>query len=220
MFGGAAPGGSPCGAFRLDRRQRLLFDAEGRVVPLRPRAAGVLDILLQQPGRVVSRRVLLDQVWQNLAVTDDSLTQCVVEIRRAIAGSGVTLRTVPRRGYRLDIGEGTVLPTIAVRHFPQHGGGVLGDALAQEVAVELVRDGVPVVLGGHACFYLLGSVRPVGSSHRLVVQLVEAPSSAVCWGGVFDLAEELSAGIARRIAEEVRRRIAPPGAALGGYAQA
>ena len=220
MFDGALPDGSPCGRFRLDRRQRLLFDADDRILSLRPRAVGVLDILLQQPGRVVSRRALLDAVWRNLAVTDDSLTQCVVEIRRAIAGSGATLRTFPRNGYRLDIGDDRALPSIAVQPFLQHGGGVLGDALSQEVAVELARDGVTVLLGGSARFRLLGSLRPVGPTHRLVVQLVEVASGVLRWGGAFDLAEEPSGCIARRVADEVRRRIAPREPALGGYAQA
>ena len=41
-------------------------------------------------------------VWPGIAVTDDSLVQCIGEIRRAIGDEAhAVVRTVPRRGYRL-----------------------------------------------------------------------------------------------------------------------
>ena len=50
------------------------------------------------PGRT------LENVWPNVIVTEDSIAQCVREIRRAIGDSkGVFLRTVMGRGYRLDV---------------------------------------------------------------------------------------------------------------------
>ena len=41
-------------------------------------------------------------VWPGIAVTDDSLVQCIGEVRRAIGDEAhAVVRTVPRRGYRL-----------------------------------------------------------------------------------------------------------------------
>jgi TolB-like protein len=57
---------------------------------------------LRNPGRVVGRSEILDAVWPGLFVSDDSITQCVVELRRAMGEVGTALlRTVPRRGYLL-----------------------------------------------------------------------------------------------------------------------
>ena len=56
-----------------------------------------------RPGRVLSKPELLDAVWPGVIVTDDSLSQCVNELRAALGESGQRLlKTVPRRGYMLD----------------------------------------------------------------------------------------------------------------------
>ena len=58
--------------------------------------------LARRPGEVVTKRDLMAWVWPGVAVTDDSLVQCVVEIRRALGDSGQrVVRTMPRRGYVL-----------------------------------------------------------------------------------------------------------------------
>ena len=50
----------------------------------------------------VSKAELMDAVWPGLVVTDDSLTQCVGELRAALGEPGL-VKTVPRRGYRLEL---------------------------------------------------------------------------------------------------------------------
>jgi transcriptional regulator HilA, main transcriptional regulator of SPI1 len=88
---------------------------EGRAeeVVLRPKTAAVLIHLLRHAGEVVSREALLDAVWPDIAVTDDSVTQCVSEIRRALGQAGPRLlRTLPRRGYLLDASPESV-PEVA-----------------------------------------------------------------------------------------------------------
>ena len=59
-------------------------------------------MLARRPGEVVAKDEIFAAVWRNVHVTDDSLTQCVGEIRRAMGDSahGV-VQTVPKRGYRL-----------------------------------------------------------------------------------------------------------------------
>src|SRR6476659_7037261 len=48
----------------------------------------------------------MEAVWPGVAVTDDSLVQCIHQIRRALGDDGhAILKTVPKRGYRF------VLPT-------------------------------------------------------------------------------------------------------------
>ena len=72
----------------------------GRSSRLRPQTAAVLAHLLAHQGQVVSKEALLQAVWSNLVVTENSLSQCLSEIRRALGDSAVLLlETIPRRGY-------------------------------------------------------------------------------------------------------------------------
>jgi TolB-like protein/DNA-binding winged helix-turn-helix (wHTH) protein/Tfp pilus assembly protein PilF len=77
-------------------------DPSDRRVPLRPQCMDVLRVLVERPDRLVPRDEIMRAVWPDVAVTDDSLVQCIGEIRRAIGdGRHEVLRTVPRRGYLL-----------------------------------------------------------------------------------------------------------------------
>lgn len=70
-----------------------------RQARLRPRSAAVLAVLLEERGRVVGREALMRQVWPDAVVTDDSLAQCIKEIRRALGPAAERIRTLPRVGY-------------------------------------------------------------------------------------------------------------------------
>ncbi len=57
---------------------------------------------LKTPGELLDRDTINRVIWSDIAVTDDSITQCVRDIRRAIGDDAQRiLRTVPRRGYLL-----------------------------------------------------------------------------------------------------------------------
>ena len=90
------------GAFVLDLQRAELL-REGVAVPLRPKAFALLALLAQQAGRMLPKEEILDTIWPGVVVTEDSLTQCVHELRTALGEHGAGLvRTVPRRGYRFD----------------------------------------------------------------------------------------------------------------------
>jgi TolB-like protein len=56
----------------------------------------------RRPGELITKRDLNARVWPGVSVTDDSLVQCVVEIRRALHDNRQrVVRTMPRRGYLL-----------------------------------------------------------------------------------------------------------------------
>ncbi|MFT6024411.1 MAG: adenylate cyclase [Ascidiaceihabitans sp.] len=85
-----------------DVEKELLEDAHGQLINLRPQSAQVLNILARNLGDIITKDALLDAVWPNVSVTEDSLVQCISDIRRAIADKDRTLvRTVPKRGYML-----------------------------------------------------------------------------------------------------------------------
>jgi DNA-binding winged helix-turn-helix (wHTH) protein len=70
--------------YTLDLDQARLFDRHGQAVELRPQALAVLLELGRRHGELVTKLDLSARVWPGVSVTDDSLVQCVVEIRRAL----------------------------------------------------------------------------------------------------------------------------------------
>jgi len=91
------------GDFRLDAARGALLRGEDEI-HLRPQSFRVLEYLVRNAGRLVTRRELMDAVWGPAVVTDDSLTQCLIDIRRALGdeASGA-VRTVPRRGFVFEL---------------------------------------------------------------------------------------------------------------------
>jgi DNA-binding winged helix-turn-helix (wHTH) protein/tetratricopeptide (TPR) repeat protein len=97
--------------FTLDLSRRVLLRA-GNEVPLRPQVFDVLVYLAEHHGRVISKRELFDAVWGGAARTDDSVVQCIVDIREALGDTEhVLVKTVPRRGYLLtsEVGDSPAL---------------------------------------------------------------------------------------------------------------
>jgi DNA-binding winged helix-turn-helix (wHTH) protein len=89
--------------FVFDPTRGILLGPDGQEVPLRPKAFSLFQYLVVNAGRVVNRQELLDAIWPGVFVSDDSITQCVGEIRRALGPDNVSvLRTIPRRGYIFD----------------------------------------------------------------------------------------------------------------------
>jgi DNA-binding winged helix-turn-helix (wHTH) protein/tetratricopeptide (TPR) repeat protein len=85
--------------YTLDRgRGTLLVD--GKPLHLRPQAYELLSYMAAQPGRLVSKDELISHVWHGRAVGDDSLVQCLRDVRTALGPQGASaIRTVRGRGY-------------------------------------------------------------------------------------------------------------------------
>ncbi|MEZ5449347.1 MAG: winged helix-turn-helix domain-containing protein [Thiolinea sp.] len=71
-------------------------------------------MLAEHQGRVVSKDELFAEIWKEVTVTDDSLVQCIAEIRRVLHDSEhKILQTVPRKGYVLTVDEAPMSAVIA-----------------------------------------------------------------------------------------------------------
>ena len=82
-------------------------------VVLRPKSFEVLTYLVQRHGQLVTKAALTEAVWPDTAVMDNSLAQCIVEIRRAVGDETQQLiRTVARRGYLFTAPVTTLVPEI------------------------------------------------------------------------------------------------------------
>jgi DNA-binding winged helix-turn-helix (wHTH) protein/Tol biopolymer transport system component len=99
------------GAFRIDIDLcRLTRDEE--VVPLSPKAFDTLRMLIHCRDRVVSKDELMKALWPDSFVSDDSLTQIISVLRRALGDVSTRpelIVTIPRRGYRF------AAPVIAIQ---------------------------------------------------------------------------------------------------------
>jgi predicted ATPase/DNA-binding winged helix-turn-helix (wHTH) protein len=87
------------GEFTLDVARGYVLRA-GEEIKLRPKVYETLKYLVEHPGRLIGKQELMQAVWPDAFVTDDSLVQCTLELRRALNDrSQQLLKTVPRRGY-------------------------------------------------------------------------------------------------------------------------
>jgi TolB-like protein len=116
------------------------FDSEtlrtttGHSVALRPQAFAVLRYLAERAGQLATKDELIRALWPGLAVTDDSLVQCVHEIRRAFRDNDrVVLKTAPKRGYRLMLPDGAVRSRLGVASATD--GGHLAERAKVSIAV-------------------------------------------------------------------------------------
>jgi predicted ATPase/DNA-binding winged helix-turn-helix (wHTH) protein len=89
------------GPFRLFPAERLLEKA-GTPVNLRGYALDILITLVSRPGKLVTKRELLDQVWNSTTVAEGTLRFHVSALRRALSdgeGGARYVTNIPGRGY-------------------------------------------------------------------------------------------------------------------------
>ena len=73
-------------------------------VHLEPKVMDLLVFMAQSPEQVFSREELLEEIWPNVIVSDEALTNAIIKLRKALKDSARNPRiieTVPKRGYRL-----------------------------------------------------------------------------------------------------------------------
>jgi TolB-like protein len=88
----------------IDWDRGIITTPHGRKTAVRAQSLAVLKELHDRSGSLVPKEDLVAKVWSGIAVTDDSLNQCIVELRRALADANHTIiKTLPKRGYILDL---------------------------------------------------------------------------------------------------------------------
>ena len=89
------------GSFRVDPyRHRLLLN--GQSVPLPTKSFETLLVLVQNPGKLMTRQDLLSAVWADAFVEDANLTVAISVLRKSLGqetDSESYIETVPRVGY-------------------------------------------------------------------------------------------------------------------------
>jgi len=75
----------------------------GIALPLEPKALHALEVLILNRGRVVKKDELLDALWPDTIVSENSLTRCIAALRRQLGDNAREPRfiaTVHTQGYR------------------------------------------------------------------------------------------------------------------------
>jgi DNA-binding winged helix-turn-helix (wHTH) protein/TolB-like protein len=86
--------------FELDSERAELRRPDGETVKLRPKTLEILRLLAGNAGRVLSKQQLMDAAWPNVHVGEDSLFQCIREIRTALGDDKrQVVRVISGRGY-------------------------------------------------------------------------------------------------------------------------
>jgi TolB-like protein/DNA-binding winged helix-turn-helix (wHTH) protein/Tfp pilus assembly protein PilF len=90
------------GPFTLDPASFRL-DRDSNEVPLTPKAFDLLVLLVRERRRGLTKTELFDAVWPDTAVTENTLTQRIKEIREALGDNShepIYIRTIPRVGFQ------------------------------------------------------------------------------------------------------------------------
>jgi TolB-like protein len=164
--------------FVLDLTRGALLDVQGGEVPLRAKSFELLCLFVTNAGRLLDRDAINKAIWADVIVTDDSIAQCVRDIRRALGdGHQQILKTVPRRGYlftapvtRGNEQQPTGLtaeylplpdkPSIAVLAFTNMSGDpeqeYFSDGIADDIITELSRSRSLFVIARNSSFTYRG----------------------------------------------------------------
>jgi len=144
---------------------------------LRPRTKACYEHLVRHRDRVVGKDELLDSVWGGRVVTEQSLFQCIAEIRAAMGADCV--RTVPGYGYQWSharAGRGRAALAGALAMLAVAGGLSLDAALSRE---DPASSRIPVI----ALLPAPEPLRPLESalagwlSERAPATLIEGPAA-------------------------------------------
>src|SRR4051794_16368244 len=99
---GAAPAAWRFDRFTLDLARGALLADGGAEVALRPKSFALLRLLVENPGHLLDRDAIMATVWPGVVVGDESITQCIRDVRKALGDEAQqVLKTVPKRGYLL-----------------------------------------------------------------------------------------------------------------------
>jgi TolB-like protein/DNA-binding winged helix-turn-helix (wHTH) protein/Tfp pilus assembly protein PilF len=165
-----------------------LLSAAGNTVKIEPKAMAVLVYLAGRPGQVVSREALLAAVWPGVVVGDDSLSQVVTKLRRALGDAPENptyIQTISKGGYRLIAPvrsaqtSSAPVRTDAESLHPKHKRYVPWIAGAGMAALLLAAAGVWWIKGGPAVSVPLVSMESIEAARSAQLSVSIRPFEAL-----------------------------------------
>ncbi|MBX3289888.1 MAG: winged helix-turn-helix domain-containing protein [Acidobacteria bacterium] len=91
------------GSYQFDPA-RLLLLREGKIIQVTPKALEILDLLIRERERLVSRRELMAEIWPDTFVEEANINLYISILRKTLGQNGTAetqyIRTVSKKGYR------------------------------------------------------------------------------------------------------------------------
>jgi adenylate cyclase len=200
-------------AFDIDRRE---LHRGADLITIAPQVFDLLDYLIRNRERVVSKDDLINAIWNGRIVSDAALTTRLNAARSAIGDSGEEqrlIKTLPRKGFRF-VGtvreargpEGEVTdepqktrkaaltlpdkPSIAILPFTNLSSDpeqeYFADGMVEEIITALSRFKWLFVIDRNSSFTFKGSVRKASGKVRITGQLIDAVTGAHIWADRFE----------------------------------
>ena len=165
--------------FELREKDFCLYE-KGERTALEPKALRVILLLVSKAGHLVEKEYLLETVWSDTFVEENTLTRTILVLRRALGDNRrdrVLIETVPTKGYRF---------VAEVRQVPEEGD------LAQAPAGTLQQSGgmqeIRATESGRTMVSPLEvASKPVARTRRWWVFASAATLAAVLAGGALFL---------------------------------
>ena len=202
----------------FDPRTCLLIDQHGSPIAVREQSLRVLDELAARNGETVEKDDLVSAVWAGISVSDDSLVQCIKDIRAALGDSErQLLRTTVGRGYSLHgvreipISPGS-LPKLLISSIRVKTDAPELMELAEVITEELIialspRSGLRVItdetLRGRALYAINGRASKLGENYRVFVQLVKGQSGDVVFARTWNVPVDKADVLPHQITDQI-----------------
>ena len=90
------------GDFVLDTSERQLWRGDD-TIQIPPKAVETLCFLVENHGKLMSKDVLMNELWADTFVEDRNLSQNIFILRKKLGedkNKNTFIETVPKRGYR------------------------------------------------------------------------------------------------------------------------
>lgn len=202
----------------FDPKSCQLTDRDGRLIAVREQSLRVLRELAENNGQTVERDRLIDAVWKGSAISDDSLAQCIKDIRAVLGDRDrKLLRTAVGRGYSLHgVRE---MPTNPESHPKLLINSLLtkdddpkladlAEVIIEELLVALTpRAGLKVTVDKamleSADYTIGGRIRRLGEYYRVFVQLVRTRSAEVVFAETWNVSQADVDEVARQVTDKL-----------------
>src|SRR5229473_1762535 len=155
-----APAAIEFGRFRVLPHRRELI-ADGRPLEVGGRAFDVLLVLIEASGAVVSKDTLMNRVWPDRIIEENSFQHQISALRRAFGADRDLIRTISGRGYQFT-GE---IRTFSARPDAQTSAGGLQPTPAPSRPPTNLPEPVSELIGRDV---ELDEILDLSTSHRLV----------------------------------------------------
>jgi len=140
--------------FRFDLSGGDLFrlDEAGLAAPVEigSRALGLLRLLVERPGKLISKDAIMEAVWPRMVVEEGNLTVQISALRRILDQNreqGSCIQTVPGRGYRFVAPVMRVEPAASLISELQsgngNGGSIAGNGQSRDPVAPDQIGGIP-----------------------------------------------------------------------------